>query len=183
MSPFQEFFDACVGTWTTERTYHYLTLQEVERSHTEFAIQPVTVEGKAQVLADNQYPAVPDLDQLPGYHMEFATVSDKGDRVNQSLNLLFVPRQQDGPMIVGDYLRDRAYEEARPIVSQFQFNPVSRELLMTTTYSRVVSVDSITLINPTLRIRKILNYRRPAEGESLQEVVLVGFGVEQKDSE
>ncbi len=54
---------------------------------------------------------------------------------------------------------------------------------MTTTYSRVVSVVSITLINPTLRIRKFLNYRRPAEGEPLQEVVLVGFGVEQKDSE
>ncbi len=112
MSPFQAFFDACVSNWTTERTYHYLTQQAVERSHTEFAIQPVTVDRKAQVLADNQYPTVPNLDQLPGYHMEVATVSDKGDRVNQSLSLLFVPRQQDEAMIVGDYLRDRAYEEA-----------------------------------------------------------------------
>jgi hypothetical protein len=65
-------------------------------------------------------------------------------------------------------------------VSKFRFHPQSRELLMTTTYTRVVSVDSITLINPNLRIRRILNYRRPLEGEALQEIVLVGFGVEQK---
>ena len=51
---------------------------------------------------------------------------------------------------------------------------------MTTHYTRVVSVDSITLINPNLRIRKILNYQRPPEGQPLENVVLVGFGVEQK---
>ncbi|NEO63373.1 MAG: phycobiliprotein lyase, partial [Moorea sp. SIO4G2] len=42
------------------------------------------------------------------------------------------------------------------------------------------SVDSITLINPNLRIRKIINYQRPLESEPLDKVVLVGFGVEQK---
>lgn len=36
---------------------------------------------------------------------------------------------------------------------------------MTTNYTRSVSVDSITLINPDLRIRKIINYQRPQEGE------------------
>lgn len=179
-SHFQQFFEACVGKWSTERTYHYLNHQEVERSHTEFVIQPVTRDRKAQVLSDNQYAVPPDLDNLPGYHLEFATVSDKGDRVNQALNMLFVPQSAAGDLVVGDYLRDRAYEEARPIVSQFQFNPETRELLMTTTYTQVVSVDSIILINPTLRIRKILNYRRPETGEALQEIVLVGFGVEQK---
>jgi hypothetical protein len=179
-SEFQQFFQACVGKWATERTYHYLSEQDVERSHTEFAVQPVTVERKTKVLNDNQYAIPAELDSLPGYYLEFATVSERGDRVNQSLNLLFVPQQQNGDLIIGDYLRDRAYEEARPIVSHFQFNPATRELLMTTTYTRVVSVDSITLINPQLRIRRILNYRRPEENQPLQEVVLVGFGVEQK---
>jgi hypothetical protein len=85
-------------------------------------------------------------------------------------------------MLSGNYLRDRAYEEAKPIVANFRFHTENRELLMTTHYSRVVSVDSITLINPKLRIRKILNYRRPEEGQPLSELVLVGFGVEQKTS-
>ncbi|MBH8566877.1 phycobiliprotein lyase [Nostoc sp. CENA67] len=177
---FHKFFAACVGNWATERTYHYLTHQEVERSRTEFLIQPITTERKAQVLSDNQYPDNSHLEGLPGYHLEFTTVSEKGEKVNQSLNMLFVPQMEEGFILVGDYLRDRAYEESRPIVSNFRFNPETRELLMTTTYTRVVSVDSITLVNPKLRIRKILNYRRPAEGEPLQEVVLVGFGVEQK---
>lgn len=180
LSPFQQFFADCVGNWVTERTYHYLAQQEVERSHTEFVIQSVDRDRKSQVLTDNHYPDQPDLDSLPGYHLEFATVSDKGERVNQALNMLFVPQSQAGALVTGDYLRDRAYEESRPIVSRFQFNPENRELLMTTTYTQVVSVDSITLVNPKLRIRKILNYRRPDANAPLQEVVLVGFGVEQK---
>ncbi|NJP11385.1 MAG: phycobiliprotein lyase [Leptolyngbyaceae cyanobacterium RU_5_1] len=180
LQKFQQFFDLCVGTWVTERTYHYLAYQDVERSRTEFVIQPITVDRKAQVLSDNQYAAPPDLERLPGYYLNFETVSEKGERVTQSLNMLFVPEQQEASIVQGDYLRDRAYEESRPIVSQFRFNPENRELLMTTTYTRVVSVDSITLVNPQLRIRKIFNYRRPTEGEPMQEVVLVGFGVEQK---
>lgn len=179
-SHFQQFFADCVGTWISERTYHYLTRQEVERSQTEFVVQSIERDRKAQVLVDNQYSEQSDLDSLPGYHLEFATVSEKGDRVNQALNMLFVPQQEDGALIVGDYLRDRAYEEFRPIISHFQFNSENRELLMTTNYTKVVSVDSITLVTPTLRIRKILNYRRPAADQPLQEVLLVGFGLEQK---
>lgn len=179
-SHFQQFFADCVGTWISDRTYHCLTQQEVERSHTEFVVQSIERDRKAQVLVDNQYSEQPDLDSLPGYHLEFATVSEKGDRVNQALNMLFVPQQEDRALIVGDYLRDRAYEESCPIISHFQFNSENRELLMTTTYTQVVSVDSITLVTPTLRIRKILNYRRPADDQPLQEVLLVGFGLEQE---
>jgi len=51
---------------------------------------------------------------------------------------------------------------------------------MTTNYTEVVSVDSITLINPTFRIHKIINYHRPEEGMPLQNLRLVGFGVELK---
>ena len=51
---------------------------------------------------------------------------------------------------------------------------------MTTNYTRVVSVDSITLINPDTRIRRILNYLRPPAGQPLEKLGLVGFGVEQK---
>ncbi|MGB3239962.1 MAG: phycobiliprotein lyase [Geitlerinemataceae cyanobacterium] len=177
---FQNFFDCCVGNWATERTYHYMTRAEVERSHTDFGVKSLTPELKAKVLTDNQYPLPEDIDILPGYHLAFNTVSDKGEKVSQELNFLFVPRTQDESTIEGDYLRDRAYEEAKPIVSQFQFHTESRELLMTTFYTRVISVDSITLVNPNLRIRKILNYERPSEGQPLENVVLVGFGVEQK---
>lgn len=177
---FSEFFDCCVGSWATERTYHYLTHQEVERSRTEFTIAPLTSESKAKVLADNQYPPQSKLENLPGFSLGFYTISEKGEEVSQNLNLLFVPQQERDGLLQGDYLRDRAYEEAKPIVSDFRFDPQTRELLMTTYYTRVVSVDSITLVNPSLRIRKILNYQRPPEGEPLDKVVLVGFGVEQK---
>lgn len=180
LSEFQYFFDCCVGEWKTERTYHYLTYQEVERSRTEFKIHPLTSEQKTKVLKDNKQPAHPDLDSLPGYHLKFETISEKGEEVSQQLNLLFVPKSSQDQIIEGDYLRDRAYEEDRPIISHFRFDTQTRELLMTTKYTRVVSVDSITLINPNLRIRKILNYQRPPEGQPLEQVVLVGFGVEQK---
>lgn len=177
---FQQFFDCCVGNWVTERTYHYLSQQEVERSRTEFQVRPLATPQKAQVLRDNQYPSPENLESFPGYSLSFYTISEKGEEVSQSLNLLFVPTQETALGLEGDYLRDRAYEEAKPIVSHFRFNPSERELLMTTNYTRVVSVDSIALVNPNLRIRKILNYLRPPQGQPLEQLVLVGFGVEQK---
>lgn len=98
------------------------------------------------------------------------------------MNILFVPQKVELPFIEGDYLRDKAYEEAKPMIAHFRYDIRTRELLMTTQYTRVVSVDSITLINPELRIRKILNYQRPLENQPLQTVVLAGFGVEQKQT-
>lgn len=179
---FAEFFDCCVGSWKTERTYHYLTHEEVERSRTEFTIAPLTADLKAKVMSDNQYPLPSNLDSLPGFSLGFYTISEKGEEVSQQLNLLFVPQQEHNSFLEGDYLRDRAYEEAKPILSHFRFDNNTRELLMTTNYTRVVSVDSITLVNPSLRIRKIINYQRPTEGQPLEQVALVGFGVEQKVS-
>jgi len=41
-------------------------------------------------------------------------------------------------------------------------------------------MDTITLINPRLRLREIVTYQRPALGDPLKDVILVGFGVEQK---
>ncbi|MGK7901319.1 MAG: phycobiliprotein lyase [Hormoscilla sp.] len=180
MSKFQYFFDCCVGKWQTERTYHYLSDREVERSRTEFHIEALPTAGKVQVLEQNQQESNQNIENLCGYHLAFDTVSEKGDRVSQSLNTLFVPTLETEHIVEGDYLRDRAYEEAKPIVAHFRFDSSNLELLMTTYYTRVVSVDSITLINPNLRIRKILNYQRPPEDQPLENLVLVGFGVEQK---
>lgn len=180
LSDIAYFFDCCIGHWSIERTYHYLTHQEVERSHTDFQVSALSPDLKRQVLADNAYPIPDHLDALPGFNLGFQTVSDKGEKVAQELRALFVPKRQTEGVITGDYLRDRAYEEARPIVSSFRYDPSNRELLMTTPYTRVVSVDSILLINPNMRIRRIFNYQRPAEGQPLDTLVLVGFGVEQK---
>ena len=177
---FKEFFDYCVGNWLTERTYHYLAYQEIERSRTEFQINPLNSEQKNQVLKDNQYQKLDNLENIPGFNLSFYTISEKGEEVRQTLNLLFVVKAQQDIFLEGDYLRDKAYEESRPIISHFSFNTETRELLMTTNYTSVVSVDSITLVNPNLRIRKIINYQKPSEGKPLDKVALVGFGVEQK---
>lgn len=180
LSDINDFFDCCIGHWSIERTYHYLAHQEIERSHTDFQVEAIPPDLKRQVLADNAYPVPDALDDLPGFNLVFHTVSDQGEVVNQALRALFVPKQQADGVITGDYLRDRAYEEARPIVSSFRYDPTRRELLMTTPYTRVVSVDSILLVNPHLRIRRILNYQRPEAGKPLDTLVLAGFGVEQK---
>ena len=165
LSDFQDFFDCCVGEWHTERTYHYLTHQEVERSRTEFRVDAITPELKQKVLADNQYsPPDSPLETLPGFRLGFYTISEKGEEVSQELRMLFIPKRETDGILEGDYLRDRAYEEAKPFISDFRYDPNKRELLMTTRYSKVVSVDSITLVNPQMRIRRILNFQRPAEG-------------------
>ncbi|MBR8830318.1 MAG: Chromophore lyase CpcS/CpeS [Chroococcopsis gigantea SAG 12.99] len=177
---FKQFFDHCIGQWITERTYHYLTHQDVERSRTEFFINPLTPEIKTKVFNDNEYPLVPDLDPIPGFNLGFYTISDKGEEVSQNLNLLFVVNGETQDYLEGDYLRDKSYSEGKPIISHFRFDLAKNELLMTTKYTKVISVDSIRMINPSLRIRNIVNYQRPEEGEALTVVNLVGFGVEEK---
>lgn len=183
LDTFNQFFDYCVGNWDSERTYHYLSKSAVERSHTTFGVAPLTAEQKTKVLTDNNYTGAADLQDCPGFHLVFHTVSEKGEVVDQALNLSFVPKPVVNPdkhVLEGDYLRDRAYEEDRPIVSRFRFDSRNRELLMTTPYTRIVSVDSITLINPQTRIRRIFNYLKPQEGEPMDQLLLVGFGVERK---
>ena len=179
-STFLAFFDCCVGSWVAERTYHYPAYSEIERSRTEFTIAPLTTEVKQKVLSDNQYPLPSDLSGLPGFNLGFYTISDKGEEVTQNLNLLFVPQQQEAGGLTGDYLRDRAYEEAKPIISQFRFVNAENQLLMRTNYTRTVSLDSIRLLHDDVRLRQILNYQRPPEGHPLDKLTLVGFGLEQK---
>jgi hypothetical protein len=177
---FEQFFADCIGNWQSDRTYHYLTHKEIERSQTTFEVQPLTNEQKAKVLLDNAYNQLDNLESFPGFNLGFYTISEKGEEKKQNLNLMFVPKSETNMLLEGDYLRDRAYEEDLPIVSHFSFDSETRELLMTTNYTRVVSVDSITLTNPTLRIRRILNYAKPDAGQPLKNVLLAGFGVEQK---
>jgi hypothetical protein len=95
LATFEQFFAACVGSWKTERTYHYLTHQEVERSHTDFAIKPLAVAQKQQVLVDNAYELTDEalaLEALMGFHLAFQTVSETGEQVGHALNMLFVPK-------------------------------------------------------------------------------------------
>lgn len=180
-SKLEYFFDCCIGNWQIERTYHYLSRNEVERSHTTFTVRPLTPELTEKVLQDNRYELAPGTNsRMTGFQLAFRTVSDKGEEVSQSLNALFVPRGEEDGVLEGDYLRDRAYEEAIPITSHFRFNSQTQELLMTTPYTRVVAVDSITLLNPNLRVRQIISYYRPPEGQPLEQVGLIGFGVEKK---
>ncbi len=176
---FHHFFDCCIGGWHTERTYHDLSRQDVERSHTDFTIRTLGPELRAKVLQDNHYPPDLPINGLLGFHLAFETVSETGEEVSQSLNMLFLPEREDSPILEGAYLRDRGYEEDRPIVAHFTFDPHTLCLRMTTTYTRVVAVDKITLLHPRLRLREIITYRR-GEDDPPKEVLLVGFGVEQR---
>jgi len=177
-----DFFAACLGQWSIERTYHYLATPDgrIERSHTDYDIRPLTAERVGRVLADNGRSEAA-TDRHWGFYLAFDTLSDRGERVAMELNILFVPTASTDGVVEGDYLRDRAYEEARPMVSHFRYDPDRAELRMVTRYTRTVSVDSIVLVNPDLRLRQIQNFRRPAsEHTPLTALELVGFGVERK---
>ncbi|TGG96791.1 MAG: phycobiliprotein lyase [Aphanocapsa feldmannii 277cV] len=182
--PFADFLALQNGAWRSERTYFHLspddpTRQERERSTTTFQVRPLQPEGLARVMADNSYRLDPQLPSPCGFHLGFDTLNEFGETRSMQLNLLFVTTSDQGQLCRGDYLRDRAYEEDRPMVSSFGYVPDRRELTMVSHYSRVVSVDRITLLDRRTRIRRILNYARPATPEApLLDLRLVGFGLE-----
>ncbi len=209
MLTFQEFFAVCAGSWTTERTYHFVQTGEIERSYTEFQVQALTDPEKQRILdsvsqfsealqIDLSNP-IPTENPCPGFAIAFNTVSDKGERVAMSLNALFVPEDSmaavdsssklplplaaevpDGDVIQGYYLRDEGYSESGSIAGRFTYQPTRQTLEMTTYYSRSVAVDQMRLLSPNVRLRTIVTYQRD-DGQIPSVMTLIGFGVEKKN--
>ncbi len=207
MLTFQEFFAACDGFWTTERTYHFVQTGEIERSYTEFQVDALTEAEKRRILTPASqssealqvdFSKLTDEEKLcPGFAIAFDTVSDKGERVAMSLNALFIPDRYvaaappsmpippaaevpDGDVIRGFYMRDEGYSESGSIAGRFTYQPTRQTLEMTTHYKRSVAVDQMRLLSPNLRLRTIVTYQRPDEGSIPSVITLIGFGVEQK---
>jgi hypothetical protein len=208
MLEIQDFFSACVGTWKTERTYHYPLHNEVERSYTEFNVGLLATAEKSQISsAFLPIGAISDpskIDGFPGFTIGFNTVSEKGDRVSMNLKALFVPEKSivapdllatdplapamplsaemldSTEVIRGFYLRDEGYSETGAITGRFTYLPSRQTLELVTYYSRSVAVDQLRLISPTSRLRTIVTYQRPQPGEVPTVINLVGFGLEQK---
>lgn len=183
---FKDFFMVMEGSWNSERTYHYVDNGMREDSQTTFDVLRLDDSQVSDVLLSNGDQGVMSPEEKAnsqGFKVSFNTrMASQKELVRNSTNLAFIPRSIDERgLISGDYFRDLGYEEAGPIRAKFVFDAAKRQLNMTTTYSRVVSVDQISLISPTLRLRKIINYVRPdADLDPLNDVALVGFGVELK---
>lgn len=133
------------------------------------------------------------LDDTAGFCVSFDTTMERSANVRASTNLLFVPyivggddehesgdeHRGETAVIRGKYFRDVAYEEAVPIAADFEYRVHDCELLMITPYTRTVSVDSIKMVHDALRVRRILNYRRPAQWR----VERGGRGIGQREAE
>jgi CpeS-like protein len=208
MLEIQDFFSACVGTWKTERTYHYPLHNEVERSSTEFDVAALASTEKQQLflafLPVGCISAASEIDRFPGFRIGFNTVSERGERVSMNLKALFVPEQatiaphllppdplapampltaeilNSTEVIKGLYLRDEGYSETGAITGRFTYLPSRQTLELVTYYSRSVAVDQLRLISPNSRLRTIVTYQRPQPGEVPTVINLVGFGLEQK---
>jgi CpeS-like protein len=208
MLEIKDFFTACIGTWQTDRTYHYPLQGDVERSYTEFNIAGLQPVEKHQIssafLPVGSLSGSSTLDDCPGFSINFKTVSEKGERVAMALNAMFVPdalihspqlmptdptapgiplaaEMLDSPEIIrGLYLRDEGYSESGAITARFTYLPSRQTLEMMSYYSRSVAVDKIQLINSDMRLRTIVTYERPQPGEIPTVINLVGFGLERK---
>ncbi|MBD2020972.1 phycobiliprotein lyase [Leptolyngbya sp. FACHB-36] len=210
MLSFQEFFTVCAGTWITERTYHYPLEADVERSHTEFRVNPLTADEKQKILPISESSSSLQIDVAkfssdeagcPGFSIAFDTRSERGEQVSMSLQALFVPDSyvtnasaiESPPLplvaqvaadatevIRGFYLRNEGYSEGGAIAGRFTYQPTRQTLEMTTYYKRSVAVDQMRMISPDTRLRTIVTYQRPEVGQPPTIINLVGFGVEQK---
>lgn len=185
LAVFASYFAAMSGQWNSERTYHYVRERRRESSQTTFDVNRLKSTEIDAVLASNGEAALLDPRERAyseGFSVGFLTrMESQVSLVRASTNLVFVPRDVTDSIVSGDYYRDLGYEEKSPIAALFSFNARAMELTMTTRYTRVVSVDQISLVNPKMRLRKIVNYARPeSDSDPLVDPILVGFGVESK---
>lgn len=184
---FSHFFECMTGTWNSERTYHYASPDpRRENSQTTFDVVRLTDSQISDVLATNGDAtaslSVHQVQNSHGFNVSFLTrMASQSELVRASTNLAFVPSSvHEAGLLCGNYYRDLGYEESAPIKATFAFDCAKMELTMTTFYTKVVSVDQISLINAATRLRRIVNYRRPLDDTSFEEVVLAGFGIERK---
>lgn len=104
MLSFLDFFTACAGLWKTERTYHSILENEIERSYTEFRAESLDLADKQRILsgstsADHTFSGIQiDTERImaeplamPGFAIAFETRSEKGEEVAMRLQALFVP--------------------------------------------------------------------------------------------
>ena len=202
MMTFQDFFRACDGTWSTDRTYHYYDQGEIERSHTDFTATTLDRTVKSKLLTAVMPSGVTDdaVTDSPGFAIQFDTVSESGATVSMSLQALFVPERfvtsddtiQNIPapmaaqvsdqdeLVRGFYLRNEGYSEKGAIAGRFTYLPTRQTLEMTTVYSRSVAVDQMRFIDHNTRLRTIVTYRRPEDNTVPTEISLVGFGLERR---
>lgn len=202
MMSFQDFFQACDGTWSTDRTYHYYDQGEIERSHTDFTAKTLDSPIKSKLLAAVM-PSGVTADAVadsPGFAIQFDTLSESGAAVGMSLQALFVPERfvtsddtvqnipapmaaqisDPGELVRGFYLRNQGYSEKGAIAGRFTYLPTRQTLEMTTVYSQSVAVDQMRFIDHNTRLRTIVTYRRPQENIVPTEISLVGFGLERR---
>lgn len=208
MLSFDEFFNTCSGLWKTERIYHSLLEGKIERSYTEFRVDLINQAQKQEILAQSDISNLEtakliERKKFPGFAITFDTRSETGETVSMSLQALFIPdtylpSQAPIPelpppplsaqvalepgLIQGFYLRDKGYSEARAISGRFSYQPVRQTLEMTTYYQRSVAVDQMRLVTPDVRMRTIVTYQRPQQGEIPTTIDLIGFGVERRYS-
>ncbi len=208
MLKFQDFFTACTGVWTTERTYHSVLVGQIERSYTQFQVEPITQAQKQQILSLSTSNGIKveattnQQEALPGFAIAFDTRSETGETVSMSLQALFVPDSYvtstdtaneippppiaaqvaipDEELIKGFYLRNEGYSEAGAIAGRFTYQPTRQTLEMTTYYRRSVAVDQMRMLAPDLRLRTIVTYQRPSDSSAANVIDLVGFGVERR---
>lgn len=151
MESFAAFFAVQPGKWQSRRTYHYLGDDTTESSETTFDVASLPDDAVRRVLAVNDVAdGGPPPAGATGFTVSFLTRMTAG-LVRNSTNLVFVPIAVDvaTKTVTGKYYRDMGYEEEGAVGADFEFRPAEGgggELLMTTWYTRVVSVDSILLV-------------------------------------
>lgn len=176
LSAFTAFFQKQPGTWHSERTYHYTDRrpQERETSDTTFDVSVLSDLELSSLLAPFGVKVSPMAVQA--FRVSFLTnMESKEEQVKASVSLAFVVENWSDGMLKGGYYRDQGYEEKGLRAGSFEWS--NDELRMTTEYSKVISVDEIKLIQPDVRLRRIVNY---GKGENEGKAELVGYGVEIK---
>ena len=187
LQAFAKYFDLMTGCWNSERTFHYVAEGRRKDFQTTFDVRPLEEKDIFKVLSSNST-ATSELSNIQrrstqGFNVSFLSkMANSEELLRSATNVALVPTSiTDMGVIRGDYYRDLAYKETGPKKAKFAFDASKMELVMTTFYTKEVSVDTISLVEDGCRLRKIVNYRRVGDG--VGEVLLAGFGIEKKKTD
>jgi hypothetical protein len=167
MLQFNQFFQACSGFWQIERTYHDLLSGGIERSYTEYKVDPLAEDQKQEMLSlsplstnlkvgNDIQASQPTSGEFPGFNIAFDTISEKGEQLSMNLKALFVPY---------DYVQDYdlfTNKEIPPVAAQL---PITEEVvqgfyLRDEGYSESGAIQSSFTYLPSRQTLEMLTFYR-----------------------
>jgi CpeS-like protein len=147
-----EFFRQSTGKWRSQRTTHHLAFKRAEAGESEIQVQALDATDPKVVEICQLHEVDPNCAIGGAYVAWQGSMGwDRNDENHQGSTVFALIPDAENPRN-GVLLRERGYAEIVPVAGQYQMTD-QEELLLTTEYETMSSIEKFSFASPSIRMR------------------------------